>query len=475
MVGKKLNLGAPNPDLPYEIVFFVILTRLPVKSIARFSCVSKLWYATVRDPEFIKSQLVCAKENSSASAVALLHYRIRGNFDYIFVDKVGLEYFRFQTRNWTSRIGHSNGLFCFRSRFGIEICNPITREFLYLPLPPQPPSKDRDTISYGFGFDPLKNEYKVVQIGVHENENFHRCMVCTLGINNNCWKDITVGSNLSTWLNSGYLSRYMTFCGVVNKDRALCSNGALHWFFRRANIILSFDIHSEDFSIVVGPTHYHYMIDYRCFLIEWQGCVCIAFQSGREVCAGYVHLFKYMLQQPQPHYSDIDLLRRVIWDERTYVFPIKPTSPVGLLDAESLFYWFTEEGLLLMYSPLFVGGQDVIYYDDGDFRTHSFLLPKGSDYSLLAECEFLLPVENVLSLKTFVISSRVTNAALARLVDKIRLKASSWPWTTHLVARGGNQCSVCALPKITIDIYSEIATTIDPDADGETLSKKVCS
>ncbi|KAF9610617.1 hypothetical protein IFM89_023505 [Coptis chinensis] len=193
--GKISKLTTPNPYIPHDILFFGILVRLPAKSLLRFKCVSKLWYAILGEPEFIKAHLTRTKEQSTSSIVGFFQVKYKDSkkegCEYIFVNKEGPEYFAVQTVKWTSRVGDCNGLFCFRSRSGFEICNPSTREFLYRPLPPPPPP--HCLISYGFGFDPLKNEYKVVQI-VHGEGNFHRCMVCTLGANNCSWKDITVAN-----------------------------------------------------------------------------------------------------------------------------------------------------------------------------------------------------------------------------------------------------------------------------------------
>lgn len=49
-----------DPNLPEDIVV-KILCRLPVKSLIRFTCVSKRWRVIISDPQFCKShfQLAC--------------------------------------------------------------------------------------------------------------------------------------------------------------------------------------------------------------------------------------------------------------------------------------------------------------------------------------------------------------------------------------------------------------------------------
>jgi hypothetical protein len=50
--------------LPYDVVFD-ILTRLPVKSIIRFRCVSKSWNSILTSPDFINTHLDRAKSSLS--------------------------------------------------------------------------------------------------------------------------------------------------------------------------------------------------------------------------------------------------------------------------------------------------------------------------------------------------------------------------------------------------------------------------
>ena len=64
-------------------------------------------------------------------------------------------------------VGSVHGFVCFNYFFGnvdgIYILNPTTREYIILPEP-QRVRKWPNIVRYGFGFDPVKLEYKVVRI-----------------------------------------------------------------------------------------------------------------------------------------------------------------------------------------------------------------------------------------------------------------------------------------------------------------------
>ncbi|KAF9610603.1 hypothetical protein IFM89_023491 [Coptis chinensis] len=419
--GKILKSTTPYAYIPHDILFFGILNRLPVKSLLRFKCVSKLWCAMIVEPEFTTSHLTCTTEKSSSSIAGFFQVKYKDSkkqsCDYIFVNKEeNPEYFSVQPKQWpgTSRAGDCNGLFCFRSRSGFEICNPSTHEVLYHPLPPRPPP--HCVVSYGFGFDPLKNEYKVVQI-VDGKGSFRRCMVCTLGSNNSSWKGITVASNLSKCLNHSSLRGSRRLGLIVNSDGALYSNGALHWYFRWPHIVMSFDIHYEKLSLIRGPNRENDFRRYRCFLTEWQGCLCVAFHSAN---GAFALLYRYKLKHHD--YIIPGGVQGDIWDEGHVVLPYKPNSSIGVLGGEHhLLYWFTG-GHLSLYSPEKRDSRDTYRY--GSERKVKYLLPLGINDSVICEYKFFRHVENLLSLKKLVTSSP-SQARRMKDKDLVQVKSVS--------------------------------------------------
>ncbi|KAF9610882.1 hypothetical protein IFM89_025344 [Coptis chinensis] len=208
-------------------------------------------------------------------------------------------------------------------------------------------------------------------------------MVCTLGANNCSWKDITVASNLSNCLNHSSLRGSKQLGGIVNSDRALYSNSALHWFFRRPHIIMSFDIHYEKLSLILGPNRETELRNCRCFLIEWQGYLCIAFHriiARRKENGGYVVLFRYLLKHHD--YSVRGGVQEEVWDNVYVILPYKISCLVGDLGGECLLYWFTN-GNPSLYSPEKRNSRYIYRYGYG--TKVKFPLPLDTDDSTLHE------------------------------------------------------------------------------------------
>ncbi|XP_059288388.1 F-box/kelch-repeat protein At3g23880-like [Lycium ferocissimum] len=126
------------PTLPIELIV-EILSRLPVKTLLKFRCVSKSWLALIRSPEFVKTHL-----NVSAKNKDYTHHRLVLTETINLFSSFNIQYMDTDLVLW----------------------NPSIR--LFKNLPDSGPSVTGDyhfdSCIYGFGYDESNDDYKVVGV-----------------------------------------------------------------------------------------------------------------------------------------------------------------------------------------------------------------------------------------------------------------------------------------------------------------------
>ncbi|XP_026415927.1 F-box protein At3g07870-like [Papaver somniferum] len=176
-------------------------------------------------------------------------------------------------------VGSENGLGCLKARTRyngipeymrpdepLNICNPITREFVTLPriLIDEKKTIDGVHIVYGFGYHPFINEYKVVRIcyiGDEKSPSFEgKVEVYTLGSG-------------SGWRNVGE-TKYFLGRRVGGNKSGVCVNGALHWLCDDSANILAFDLVHEEFHLLPTPIKQKFFfgrifVARRCLFLEY--------------------------------------------------------------------------------------------------------------------------------------------------------------------------------------------------------------
>jgi F-box interacting protein len=256
-------------DLP-EDVSMEILSKLPVKSLMRFKCISKSMYALITNPRFIKKHLTSPNPHRGAilrrgdgldrlrvspfsnkpiepkpprlSTLSNETLELSGDVDLsqLFQDEVtGLR-----------MLGPCNGILCVAANltmkdgdlkpdYEIVLWNPATRESKMLPPINMPTSTF--TSNFGFGFDPKTDDYKVVRILSFDS---HREVV-VYNLSTNSWRAIDSSPNPS---HSIRLPRFPS-----------CLNGVLYWwaiedpYNEERRHLISFDMSNEVFQELLPP------------------------------------------------------------------------------------------------------------------------------------------------------------------------------------------------------------------------------
>ncbi|EXC20033.1 F-box/kelch-repeat protein [Morus notabilis] len=261
--------------IPEELVE-EILVRLPPKSLMRFKCVCKSWYALITDPSFANKHLRFGIDNSKkSSSVSLFlswtrqelsldhifNHRFYGDLDKVFslvsvcdeddsnnshlpcvVQEINLPpTLKHDTDSFIN--SHCNGIICWFNRSGfcgeIFLCNPSLNEFKLLHTPSLLP--EFWPSGFGFGYDARANDYKFVKLFRSAyNPIASRALVYTLGIDS--WKEIKMDLKGK-------------FC-LADAKGVYC-RGVYYWVNKavpgREDMILSFDMSDEVFHTIALP------------------------------------------------------------------------------------------------------------------------------------------------------------------------------------------------------------------------------
>ncbi|XP_074313592.1 F-box protein CPR1-like [Silene latifolia] len=254
-----------NPNsmsrLPADIIHYNILTRLPIKSVLRFKTVCKDWYNYTNSSYFINihRQDALHESHDYTDLLILCGTPDCFNSSHKYLEAPNytsgiLELIIDVNYTHTSIVGTCNGLICIRCRSlddisGFVLCNPVTREYSRFIKPP-PINYDsilhRDC-QYGFGYDVVSHDYKIVNI----TKLSHDSIVHVYSTNSSSWKEVEKASEMNDVHGT---------CGVVASNK-------LHWFIWKRNQgnnddgILSFDLDTDKFVAMPYPTsfkEYHY-------------------------------------------------------------------------------------------------------------------------------------------------------------------------------------------------------------------------
>lgn len=202
----KVLKSCSNRSFPGK-VWSDILSRIPVKSLVRFRCVSRRWRALIDDPVFARLHLT--RSNNDESRVFVVQETSRGRECVVKCSKT-LKTTAFLAIIETSKqstlatlpvcdgeeIGNWNvsssidGLIMLMSwdwREQLMLWNPSIRKARRVPPCPEitPGMKPSD---FGMGFDPLSEDYKHVVFVHNAQENLQFIAVYTVGTNS--WKTI---------------------------------------------------------------------------------------------------------------------------------------------------------------------------------------------------------------------------------------------------------------------------------------------
>lgn len=249
-------------DVPPELIECEIFSRLPVKSLLRFRCVSKHHCALIDSPVFIKNQLLKCSDlnqniiiwntlnlysaalNTPDKPILLNHhpfvkYRKPDPLDTQMDDRVIV-------------LGSCNGIICLGNKQRIPhivFWNPSTRKHYDLPpltkfdLPVSPNNRI-PYLNFSFGYNDVNDDYKLLCISQFYNEVTNKAMIYSL--KSRSWRTLDDCPFLSYTQNQPFFHH-----GVF-------IDHSLHWLVREKSgsgisHIFAFHLGTEEYHKVPRP------------------------------------------------------------------------------------------------------------------------------------------------------------------------------------------------------------------------------
>ncbi|KAJ4903092.1 putative F-box protein [Raphanus sativus] len=251
-----------------------IFEKLPTKSLARFRCVSHQWESIInnsividsivtrrliqpprRDPHFFFETCRYQPQHDHPPFTILSYHQVTDEEQHYHEEIIGEGYLiGFQYVRGLIGFWCSDNLQYFR------IHNPTTRQSLFIPNIKRLPG----SLFYLFGYDPFKNQYKVLCLTHNLQEQSLSCTVFVLGDVSKEWREIQCS---------------IGFHFLFNQQ--VCINGAIYYKARDADgthVLASFDVRHETFNHVQTPENLlaHYNHDVSSF-VNYHGklgCIC---------------------------------------------------------------------------------------------------------------------------------------------------------------------------------------------------------
>lgn len=269
MTSKKVRNYIPDD------ITFCILSKLPLKSLKRFECVSKSWSLMLQNSYFMKTfnknnNLMCiskdyedtyfilqySKEDDEYAAPSEFYLLPAG----VFKNRVKIDWpHPFRQHNDDIYISGSvsiNGIFCLKQNYnGTPVLwNPTTGESKLIPLSRLKSAPSFRYVTHGFGYDSLTDDYKVVQLIDYddfiENKSSHQDSWELYSLRNNSWKKLHV---------SLPKCHYYTLARSIG----VYVNGVIHWWARTRydyefdveECLVSFDFSNELLFTTPAPSY----------------------------------------------------------------------------------------------------------------------------------------------------------------------------------------------------------------------------
>ncbi|GAU16389.1 hypothetical protein TSUD_117380 [Trifolium subterraneum] len=237
--------AAPLPTLPLDLIE-EIFSRLPVKLLLQLRCVCKRWNSLISDPKFVKKHLShLTRRIHFISCLDQSYNNILTSYplDSLFTNEVttSVTQFEYPPNNYEffdCIVGSCNGILCLADYVNsfVLLCNPSLGKFKELP---SLQVLIEVAISYGFGYDHVNDNYKVVAL-LNHTSRIGKTKVKVHALGTNFWKSLDE----------------FPYSGVPVECPGKFVSGTINWLAcKDEQVIVSFDLENESFQEVPKPDY----------------------------------------------------------------------------------------------------------------------------------------------------------------------------------------------------------------------------
>ncbi|CAO2818292.1 unnamed protein product [Amaranthus hypochondriacus] len=290
--------------LPKEIIT-EILSRLPVKSLLRFTSVCKSWYLLIKNPKFAKLHLNQSLISQSNRHLILFHHSLY--LSQIDLDSNHLSFSKLNhplDHQKTIVLGSCNGVTCISdfSKSEFFLFNPLTKS--HRKLPSIPIQDLEDEVIFGFGYDSKNDDYKVLRMleGYKNDEIFYN-EANVYSLNNHSWKTVDA---------LPYYLFYKNFSGALFNENLHYSVLIDQKLDSEYMSIARFDLHTERFSLMNYPIDIYGDIFKRNLMLvlgQLDGCLCLMVNYHTIDLGGIVPLPTNEVQGPLLKRADLWVMK----------------------------------------------------------------------------------------------------------------------------------------------------------------------
>lgn len=264
------------PNLPFELVED-ILRRLPVKSLKRFRAVAKTWCCLIDSENFIRLHLRQSLISTSHRNLIIGGLGVY-SVDLEALDKAHIIKPPFYYKSVDGISNSCNGIVLVMSDPPV-LWNPFSRDYRILPncsTELQAPFESYGKVAYGFGYDSVSDDYKVVRIAEFRHKITHIWVASEAKI---------YGLRSNSWRKIGDFPYPLPF---LRGNWRVHLNGAMHTLVEdpdgmdTAPVIMAFNLGSEKHSRIMMPLGIRIRgVDISLDVLD--GCLCVVCTSRHRV------------------------------------------------------------------------------------------------------------------------------------------------------------------------------------------------